>query len=145
MEGLTGIPFEEIKGKDVEQGGVGEEEAILFQFHRSLVYRRASLEQAGGGLYTGKLGFEQRGGRRGKDGQSFGQTREFREVDDAVDAIELLLVVVETYFIANEEHDQKTAGHANGESEDIDEGKGFALSQLADGDEDEVPDHRFSM
>ena len=111
---MAGIALQELEGKDVENGGVTEEELFFFCFIHVLLNSRASAEKAGRGFDSREIVFEQWGGGCRKHWETFIEAREFWYISYAVEAVELILKMVIAELIADKKHDQETAGHTNG-------------------------------
>lgn len=65
-------------------------------------------------------------------------------VDDAVDAVTVLLEFVEGEVVLDEEKDDEGGADADGEADDVDEGEDFVTPEVADGGSEVVAEHSFS-
>src|SRR5579872_6537850 len=130
-----------MEGKDVEKGGVTEEELFFFCFIYVLLDSCAPAKKAGGGFDAREIVFEQWGGGRRKHWETFIEAREFWCIRYAVETVELILKMVITELVADKKHDQETAGHADSKTQYIDEAIHFAFTEVADSYEQVVFDH----
>ena len=135
------IALQKMKGKDVENGGITEEELFFFRFIQVFLDGRAPAEKASRGFDTRKIVSEQgRGGCR-KHREPFVEACEFWCIRYSVEPVKLILKMVITELVADKKHDQEAAGQADGQPKDIDEAKRFAFTEVANGDEQVVFDH----
>jgi hypothetical protein len=140
-KGMLGISLQEMKGKDVENGGITEEELFFFRFIQVFLDSRAPAEKASRGFDARKIVSEHgRGGCR-KHREPFVEAREFWCIRYPVEPVKIFLKMVITELVADKKHDQEAAGQADSQTQDIDEANRFAFTEVANGDEQVVFDH----
>jgi len=147
-EGRIGIARKQLEGKHGEDVLLGENDVFL---HEVLVF--VAAQHAARALYAhrfldiGKVVEEQ-----GGDGRRYVAEMEARGAvlveplpRDTVYAVGIFMVAVIAQLVPDIEEDQDAAGHADGQSQQVDEGKALVFVQVAQCGYEVIPEHRDAL
>jgi hypothetical protein len=142
VEGGIGVAGDHGQGKDLEDRGVGESEAMLKDVVVVFSHQQVARVAKSDHLLDLRIGSDE--SRAEKFGDGGGIEPGVIDVGiliDPIDAVGVDIVAVVTELIGDVQHDQQTDTKAGSEADDIERGKALAFPEASEGNSEIVAEH----